>query len=118
MRNVLLLALVLALGACAQGRYLTPQEAAQYCATNGPGAALGMNPLGEDYATYMYYCHPQHMAQTLPALALAANTIQTQQALDQRLVGAPAYQTWQPTLHPTLTRCVQQGVWLNCTSRP
>lgn len=32
--------------------------------------------------------------------------------------GAPAYQTWQPTLHPTLTRCVQQGVWLNCTSRP
>lgn len=72
----------LAMG-CAQARLLSPQEAYAYCHQNTAGVALGMNPLGEEYATWMSYCNQAWTQQVMPGMAFAADTWQRQQMINQ-----------------------------------
>lgn len=101
-----LLATAVAVGGCAQSRLLSQDEAYAYCHQNTAGAALGMNPFGEEYATWMSYCNQAWVQQTLPAMALSAGVIQQQQVIDQQRFATPSYQR-------PIT-CVQQGVFTTC----
>lgn len=66
---VTVLAAALLLSGCAAGRELSQQEARSFCARNGAGAALGMNPFGEEYATWMTYCHQPNTALAVAGIA-------------------------------------------------
>lgn len=102
---LLVVVAILALVGCAQGRVLSANEASAYCAQNSAGRALGMNPFGEDYATWMAYCNQAWVSNTLPSMALGASIIQTQQALDQSVYHGNA---------GNRVTCYQQGYFTQC----
>ena len=97
------LAIVSLLSGCAQSRVMSSAEADAYCHRNTAGAALGMNPLGEEYATWMSYCNAAWVQQTLPPLAFGAQTLQTQQAINNAAMA-----------QRTPITCYQSGVFTFC----
>lgn len=103
---VALVVVALSLGGCSQARLLSQEEAYAYCHQNTAGAALGMNPFGEEYATWMSYCNNAWVQQTLPSMALSASVIQQQQIIDQQRFA-------QPQLNAPVT-CYQQGAFTTC----
>jgi len=97
-------AVAIALGACAPGRVLGAEDANAYCAQNNAGRALGMNPFGEDYATWLTYCGDQFRRQAAPAMMFGAQYWQNQQILNRMQQAAP----------PSVVRCYQQGIYTIC----
>lgn len=103
---VALLVVALSIGGCSQARLLSQEEAYAYCHQNTAGTALGMNPLGEDYATWMSYCNQAWVQQTLPSMALGASVIQQQQVINQQRFA-------QQQLSAPIS-CYQQGAFTTC----
>jgi len=97
-------AVAIALTACAQGRVLGAEDASSYCARNNAGVAIGMNPFGEDYATWLTYCGNQFRQQYAPALMYGTQYWQNQQIINNMQRESP----------PPVVRCYQQGIYTIC----
>lgn len=90
------------LAGCATGREMSPQEAWAYCKTHPMGTTFGMNPFGEEYATWTSYCGDEWRG-TAGGFAYGAEYWQRQQAIEA-----------QP--RATVTTCTESRFGSTCVS--